>query len=371
VDRRRTKAKPEDGNAIITRTLAGGMELNRRLTELSRTYTETKQAMHLTPDNCRRVVDTALQLSAQPQLIPSGDDRTDAAVFTVPALGSAWQPAVGGLETRLHPGVFRQITFDDTAFDADDATELGKDLVHIHLGHPLLQKSARILRSSLFSSDSDMNRVTAVVVDDLEQSCVAAVSRLVLVGRGGLRLHEEVFLTGIRIRGQQLAEVKVESLLESALDRDDLELAGGDLRSQLAQRWNSGRSALRDRLLRAMSRRAEDRQQATTERLLRRRQADTDRAREIFASFRANLRESHQRLLADELEVSQQLFSDDQQQQRRKDIRAMEERLDNLDEEERREISAIEDRYTDIKPHVSAAAVIFAFTPEDARKGKI
>jgi superfamily II DNA or RNA helicase len=371
VDRRRTKAKPEDGNAIITRTLAGGMELNRRLTELSHTYADTKQAMHLTPENSRRVVDTALQLSAQPQLIPSGDDRTDAAVFEVPALGSAWQPAIGGLETRLHPGVFRQITFDEAAFDADGATELGKDLVHVHLGHPLLQKSARILRSSLFSSDSDMNRVTAVVVDDLEQSCVAAVSRLVLVGRGGLRLHEEVFLTGIRIRGQQLAEAKVEALLESALDREDLELADGDLRSQLARRWNSGRSALRDRLLRAMSRRAEDRQQAITDRLLQRRQADTDRAREIFAAFRANLRESHQRLLADELEVSQQLFADDQQQQRRKDIRAMEERLDNLDEEERREISAIEDRYTDIRPHVSAAAVIFALTPDDARTGEV
>ena len=59
-----------------------------------------------------------------------------------------------------------------------------------------------MLRSALFSVDSPVNRVTAVVVDGLPQSCVAAVSRLVLVGRGGLRLHEEVFLTGIRIRGQ-------------------------------------------------------------------------------------------------------------------------------------------------------------------------
>ena len=65
-----------------------------------------------------------------------------------------------------------------------------------------MQKAARILRSALFSADSPVNRVTAVVVDDLPQSCVAAVSRLVLVGRGGLRLHEEVFLAGVRLRGQ-------------------------------------------------------------------------------------------------------------------------------------------------------------------------
>ena len=63
-----------------------------------------------------------------------------------------------------------------------------------------------------------MNRVTAVVVDDLPQSCVAAVSRLVLVGRGGLRLHEEVFLTGVRLRGRAMAEAKVERLLDEALD---------------------------------------------------------------------------------------------------------------------------------------------------------
>ena len=50
----------DDGNVIINRALAGGMELNRRLTELSRTYGERKAEMHLTPANALRVVDTAL-----------------------------------------------------------------------------------------------------------------------------------------------------------------------------------------------------------------------------------------------------------------------------------------------------------------------
>ena len=42
------------------------------------------------------------------------------------------------------------------------------------------------------------------------------------------------------------------------------------------------------------------------------------------------------------------------------------ERLNSLDDEERREIDAISARYTEIKPHVTAAAVVFALTPEDA-----
>ena len=44
----------------------------------------------------------------------------------------------------------------------------------------------------------------------------------------------------------------------------------------------------------------------------------------------------------------------------------MEERLASLDDEERREVAAIRERYADIRPHVSAAAVVFALTPQDA-----
>lgn len=214
--RKAKPSAPDDGNAIITRALAGGIELNRRLTELSRTYGERKAEMHLTPGNARRVVDAALALTAQPPLVEVGDADTDAQVFAVPALGSAWQPALRGLDTRLEPGVPRPITFDG------EAARGRSDLVHVHLGHALMQRCARVLRGALFSVDAPVNRVTAVVVEDLPQSCVAAVSRLVLVGRGGLRLHEEVFLTGIRVRGQAMTEAKVEQVLDTALDAQDL-----------------------------------------------------------------------------------------------------------------------------------------------------
>ena len=60
------------------------------------------------------------------------------------------------------------------------------------------------------------------------------------------------------------------------------------------------------------------------------------------------------------------LFADDQQRQRRRDIEAMERRLDELDDEEAREIAAITERYADVKPHTTAAAVVFALTREDA-----
>lgn len=192
-----------------------------------------------------------------------------------------------------------------------------------------------------------------------------------LVGRGGVRLHEEVFLTGVRIRGQAMAEAKVEALLDEALDAPDLTLADPAVRALVAARWNDPDSHLRSRLLTAMSARAQDRQRLVAERLTGRRQADTTRAHEIFGAFRRNLTDSLAALHRAEVEEELMLFSDDQQQQRRRDIRAMEERLTTLAEEERREVAAIEERYADIRPHVSAAAVVFALRHQDVAEGRL
>ena len=350
---------------IINRALAGGIELNRSLTELSRTYGERKAEMHLTPANAQRVVDTALELTGQPPLREIGDDRSDAQVFEVPSLGPTWQPSLRGLETRLKPGVLRPVTFDDLAARGRN------NLVHVHLGHALMQRSARILRSALFSADSPVHRVTAVVADDLPQSCVAAVSRLVLVGLGGLRLHEEVFLTGIRIRGHAMSEAKAEEVLDKALDAQDLVLAEEEVRRALTDLWNSDGAPLRTRLLTAMARKAKTHQDTVIDALYKRRDTDIARAREIFAAFRLNLQESRDRLDREIRSEEEKLFPDEQQRQRRRDLASMIDRLDNLDDEERREVGAIGDRYASIKPHVTAAAVVFALTPDDAKAGRI
>jgi superfamily II DNA/RNA helicase len=356
----------DDGSVIITKALAGGMELNRRLTELSRTYDQRKAGMHLTPGNARRVVDAALALTSQPPLAEAGDSRSDAQVFDVPPLSPSWHPALRGLDTRLKPGIWRPVTFDDKAMH-DEAGRARHDIVYVHLGHALMQRSSRILRGALFSAESPVHRVTAVVVKDLPQSCVAVVSRLVLVGRGGVRLHEEVFLTGIRLRGHEMAAQRVEEVLDAALDAEKLTFASHKVRAELAREYGADHSRLRKRLLAAMERKATARQDARTSELEAREKADTDRVKRIFAAFRLNLSESRDRLAREIATEDALLFTDDQQGQRRRDLQAMKGRLANLDDEERREIAMIRERYADIKPHVSAAAIVFALTPEDVK----
>lgn len=352
-----------DGNAVINRALAGGLDLNARLTQLEQGYAESRRQLHLDPANLRRVVDTALRISHQPPLVQVGDDRTDAAVFSVPALGLAWQPTLRGLDTRSEPGVLRPITFDDQAAAGR------KDLVYVHLGHPIVKKAQRLLRHSLWSAEAPLHRVTAVVVDGLEESFVAAVTRMVLVGRGGLRLHEEIFLAGVRLRGRRaIAEERAEELLDQALDGERLVLGDAVIRGIMSSEWNANDSALRARLLESMTRRAESRHQRVSDQLVRRQKADVNRAREIFAAFRRNLHESLDVLTKAEQEAEMMLLPDEQQRQRRRDIEAMRRRLDELGDEEAREVAAITDRYSEVKPHTTAAAIVFALTPADARQ---
>ena len=44
----------------------------------------------------------------------------------------------------------------------------------------------------------------------------------------------------------------------------------------------------------------------------------------------------------------------------------MQARAAELDDEERRELAAIRERYEDVRQFVSTAGVVFALTPEDA-----
>lgn len=358
---RRARGRGRDEKAIDS-ALAGSGRLNQQLTTLARGYEDRKAAMHLTPRAGRRVVDEALRMTHQPLLDEVGSELTDAQVFAVPDLARSWQDAVAGLDTRLRPGELRPVTFDEEAGRVSG-------IVHVHLGHPLMRKATRILRANLFSPHSRVNRVTAVVLPGLEHSCAASMSRLVLVGRGGLRLHEEVFVTGVRLRGHRVAERTLREVLDRALDPGDYRLAGPEVRRRLASLWNDG-GHLRTRLVEETSRRAQSLQDDVAHSLEERRRADADRVHGIFAAFRANLTDSLERLRAQEREQQAMLalWADEQRHQRTRDVRAMEDRLADLAGEEEREEEAVRSRYEDVKPYVSSVALVLAVTEEDAEQ---
>ena len=224
-----------------------------------------------------------------------------------------------------------------------------------------------MLRSALFSADSRCSRVTAVVVDDLPQSCVAAVSRLVLVGRGGVRLHEEVFLTGIRLRGQAMAEAKVERLARrTPSTQTDLRLANRACADRVGQGVERARLAAaqpaagcddppgRGAPGAGHRSRSSDRQEA-----------DATRAREIFAAFRRNLPNRWHRLREAEAAQERCCSATTNRPSAAATSGPWRTGWPASTTRNAARSPAIGERYADIRPHVSAAAVVFALSAAD------
>ena len=115
-------------------------------------------------------------------------DLPDARVFQMPALAGSWSRCLDGLEHPYSKRI-RPITFDH-------ATATGRDdVVLVHLNHPLVQMSLRLLRAEVWARDDvkRLHRVTVRTLPDakLDGPAVAVVSRLVITGGNHHRLHEE------------------------------------------------------------------------------------------------------------------------------------------------------------------------------------
>jgi hypothetical protein len=362
IDIKPRKAKAE--KSPIGEMLAGGRNIGAELTQLAEAIDGSMETLHLRPANLKRVVDTAFALDRLPPITEFGSDRTDVPVFRLPALGSSWEQVTRGLTTALDRQHLRPIAFDPRIL-VDD-----KRVVYMHLGSPLLQRATRRLRSALWGGETSLERVTAVVVPGLEESFAAAVTRLVLVGKAGLRLHEEVFLAGTRLsRRQAVGEQRAEELLESALDGERLKRVPAPIAQQLSEAWNDGKGdGLRARVAKAVEERVERRTNVIQAQLESRRAADRDRVISIFERFGATLASA---LKDAEAIASELTLFDDERRQSERDLRQIRMRLDALDDERAEELAAVDARYTDVQARTFHAAVLFALSPNDVDRGEV
>lgn len=364
----RTSRPSRDRTArAVTEMLQGERALAGELTDIGTELAHVRDRLHLHPANLRRVVDTALTLAHQPTLVEVGDEETDAAVFEVPAsLSRTWMLATENLLDPL-TGERRPITFDP------EAAAGRTDLVHAHLGHPLVRLATRALRQELWAPAPSIQRITAVVVPGLRDSFVAAVTRLVLVGGSGIRLHEEVFLAGTRLRRRQdIGEELAEDLLAAALDGDQLEAIAPEVLAPLVDRWNAGTAdpdGLRHRVEQAVDARAQRRLRELARDLDRQRDADVARVEATFARFRTTLDRSLERMEAAAREAEQMLFEPEEStRQRQRDIDAVRRRLLALTDERDQELAAVASRYAEPTPFTFPGALILALTPADAQE---
>ena len=329
-------------------------DLARDLERLVDALSGSRQELHLHPETVERVVRTGLLLAHHKDLTEVPDPRPDqgARCFRLPELPGAWARARN--DGLRHPltGRERLVVFDEV--EARDRT----DVVHLHLGHRLVQMCLRLLRAELWSSGAaaHLSRVTARVVPDgaLRQSALVAHGRVVITGSGGTRLHEEVITAGGLIEGSKLVAAKMEDVDGWLAEATD-ELPAADIRTQLTDLWPQ----LEDRLARALNTRA-NRRFRSLETLL------AERCEEEVAGMRAVLADLG-RSIRDRLDDTghwqqESLFDvDDERRQLRADREALQERLRRLPEvtETETETAALRRRWADPSPRWFPVAVTF------------
>jgi hypothetical protein len=215
----------------------------------------------------------------------------------------------------------------------------------------------RLLRSRIWSSDeSGLSRVTARIVPDAEltELVIAAHARLVITGRGGHRLHEEVINAGGRVAAGRFSR---EGYGVNEMVRV-LAAAGDDMppmhiREALAAAWPN----FEEQLLGALATRAGARADGLAKALADKVEDDVAVMRSVLEGLRSSILAE----LAD-LERPEQLvfeFDTDERAAFSRDLEALRARAEAIPAEIEREEVAIRSRHEDQALRIFPAAVTF------------
>jgi hypothetical protein len=217
--------------------------------------------------------------------------------------------------------------------------------------------SLRLLRAEVWSPNSrgGLFRVTARLVPDhaLDSPAVVAHARLVVTGADGDRLHEEVITAGGVIREGRFRRLNVGEL-DSALRAATDEPVSATFQDRLVDVWED----VQPSLLQSLDARVNDRI-AGMQRLLRER--EQKETRDIEAILTELARSIDAELLAiDQPEYRQlSLFSNDERDQLRRNVEALRDRRERIEDEIVAEQAVIQARYADPQPRLFPVAVTF------------
>ena len=346
------------GKAVlkVERNLARDLENAQE--QLSRTRTE----LNLSPQTVERVVRTALRLAHNKDLLEVPAPRgVEARCFRIPELAGGWAQARNdGLHARVS-GKERPVTFDQ------DYAE-NSDVVLLHLGHRLVDLCLRLLRAELWSQgerSAHLTRVTARVVPGelLRTPAVLAYGRVVLTGNRGVRLHEQIALTGGSIVGGRLEVEKDIDVLEHWLAAATEDAPPAALLDKLAGLWEALEIPL-GRALKAESERIAKKQEKV---LAKRCEQDVAAVEAVLSELERNIRDA---LASDPLWHQDTLFTvDAEREQLKKDHAELQARLAAIPAQKISEAAALRHRYAAPVARRFPVAVTFLVPASLAKAG--
>lgn len=335
-------------------------DLRERIAKLHERLTTTRSEQHLTPDRIERVARVALALADKPDLMPAKlGDCPGARVFHMPALAGSWSRCLDGLEHRYTKRK-RPITFDhETAKGRDD-------VVLVHLNHPLVQMSLRLLRAEVWARD-DVKKLSRITVrtlpeEKLDTPAVVVVSRLVITGGNHHRLHEELTEAGGYLRDAGFKREERVGELRGWLDISAPGAISNSLFEALRARFQKHTEAI----MSAVGTRSKDRLRVLAGTLETRKRREIEDVTQLLDDLAKNLETE----LCKEEPKQLSLFSEDERTQLRRDRFALEARLRRIPEERDHERRAIEERHSGLVDRTFPVAVVLLVPMSLATRGK-
>ncbi len=340
----------ERGAEPVRRLLKFERDLREQIGKHYQQLLESRQLLHLTPENIQTVVEVALQLAEQPPLQRVHvDGIPDGKAFRLPHLDGSWALCAEGL-AHPHTGEIRPIVFDHELMKGRG------DVVLAHLNHRLVQMSLRLLRAEVWSHEDNksLHRVTARVVPNhvLDVPVVIAHARLVVTGGDSHRLHEEIITAGGFIREGRFRRMgvrEVQAALEAALPDEPSEA----LKQRLAELWPQ----IEGSLTQALEARMKDRTEGVQSLLFEREHREKTDVQYVLRELEKGIQDE-----LDQPEVTQLMlegFSDSEQQQWRVNADALRLRLAQIPGELEKELAAIKTRFANPTPRMFPVAVTF------------
>jgi superfamily II DNA or RNA helicase len=340
------------GNATVLRAERA---LRDRVREIREKLNASIEELGLSPEAIHRVVEVGLELGRQSplkpiELKPRKRGAPAPKVFEVPELTRSWAAATTNL---YHPltGARLPISFDNKVADGREDVVLG------HLGSRLVTQAMRLLRAEIWTpvSEAYLTRFTGRLVHDadLAEPIVVIDSRFVVMGIDGYRLHEQIFPAGGRLGGRSgFARLGVGDIKAALQARGDTPLPRHH-RDEIEQAWNR----LSMPVFEAVQARAEELRGGVKRRLEQRRGSEVEGIRTVLGQLASSIRKELD--AAKDGKAEQLTFfdlDDRERNQLRRDIAALEHRLNEIPEELEREIARLQRRYSDARDVVFPAA---------------
>ncbi|MBW2258251.1 MAG: hypothetical protein JRI25_27140, partial [Deltaproteobacteria bacterium] len=351
--RRRELSLPQRSVARARSEVRAEVLHQHKIRELQRAWKDARRELGLSRAHMKQVVEEALRIEGQGRLEPADGRGLDGRAWRVRNLPSSWSQARAALLDR--EGRLLEAVFDEA--DARDRD----DVVLIHLDHPLMKRSLAVFRANLWSSGLSeahkLRRVSFRVLADanLDRPVVVAFSRLVCVGKGGNRLHEELFLVG-----GEIDRTEVDWLDAAALGRLlDCDANHPAIPTEVGLLLRKHFPAHERALLAKVKTQGAERGKAVRKELRTKANADARLVRTLIDQRIREIRKNVQTMEVEQNDAQVPLWPAEQREQHQTTLGYLRRRLDQLREERATQPEEVKRRYELRAPRAFPMALLY------------